>query len=248
MDKRHLSPGSHSSSNSMTLVSNDSAWWPFMLSTQMTSYVVAAFSFGLIYDWVLTFGREVELVWRQRWSLMTILYISVRYAGILHAIISTQLYLPTNSVTDSVSRMMFDALNWMNVVLTAILGIVMIVRLYAMHQQSRKVLIFLIVIFLAVNIANGVVATMVTTRVSSEVFILSGNAQCASDFQGGPDDLILAFMTWILPTVWEILALCLAVRIAVKHLRELQRPLTGWLNVGDCFAVLIKTHVVYFAR
>ncbi|KAG2341804.1 hypothetical protein BDR05DRAFT_964819 [Suillus weaverae] len=142
---------------------------------------------------------------------------------------------------------MFDALNWMNVVLTAILGVVMIVRLYAMHQQSRKVLIFLVVIFLAVNIANGVVATIVMTRVSSEVFILSGNAQCASDFQGGSDDLTLASMTWILPTVWEILALCLAVRIAVKHLRELQRPLTGWLNAGDCFAVLMKTHVVYFA-
>jgi hypothetical protein len=43
----------------------------------------------------------------------------------------------------------------------------MIARLYAMHQQSKKVLMFLIVIFLAVNIADGVIASMVTTRVSS---------------------------------------------------------------------------------
>jgi hypothetical protein len=82
-----------------------------------------------------------------------------------------------------------------------------------------------------------------------EVLILYGNFfQCASDFRGGLDNLLLALMTWSLPALWEVIALCLAVRIAARRLRELQRPLTGWINAGDCFAVLIKTHVVYFAR
>ena len=54
-------------------------------------------------------------------------------------------------------------------------------------------------------------------------------------------------LIWVLSTVWEILALCLAIWTAVKHFRELQRPSTGW-TVGDCFTVLIKTHVLYFAR
>jgi hypothetical protein len=64
---------------------------------------------------------------------------------------------------------------------------------------------------------------------------------------GGNDGLILIQSTWILGTTWEILALCLALWIAVKHFRELQRPSTGWA-VGDCFTVLIETHVFYFAR
>jgi hypothetical protein len=143
--------------------------------------------------------------------------------------------------------MMFDALSWINVAVTAILGVIMIARLHAMYQQSRKVLISLSVIFLAVNVANGVIAAMVTSRVSSEVFILFGNAQCTSDFQEGSDDLLLALMTWMVPAAWEVLALYLAVRIAVKRVRELQRPLRGWLGAGDCFAVLTETHVVYFA-
>lgn len=138
----------------------------------VTSYVVAAFSFAVIYDWVLTFGREIELVWRQHWSLMTVLYFSVRYAGILHAIINIQLSLSSNSVTDSGCHMMFDVLSWMNVAVTAILGVIMIVRLHAMYQQSRKVLISLGVIFLAVNIANGVITAMVTSRVLSEAQII----------------------------------------------------------------------------
>jgi hypothetical protein len=61
------------------------------------------------------------------------------------------------------------------------------------------------------------------------------------------DALVLLLMTWILSTVWEVLALCLAIWIVVKHLRELQRSSRGWA-IGDCFAVLMRTHVVYFAR
>ncbi|KAG1856442.1 hypothetical protein F4604DRAFT_1798359 [Suillus subluteus] len=53
-------------------------------------------------------------------------------------------------------------------------------------------------------------------------------------------------MTWILGTVWEVLALCLAVWIAVNHLRELRRHPTNGI-IGDCFTVLMKTHVSYFA-
>ncbi|KAG1775263.1 hypothetical protein EV702DRAFT_1119708 [Suillus placidus] len=54
-------------------------------------------------------------------------------------------------------------------------------------------------------------------------------------------------MTWILANiVWKVLALCLAVWIAVKHFRELrQYPTRGIIQ--DCFTVLMKTHVSYFA-
>ncbi|KAG2341251.1 hypothetical protein BDR05DRAFT_965678 [Suillus weaverae] len=52
----------------------------------------------------------------------------------------------------------------------------------------------------------------------------------------------------MLNTIWEVLALCLAVWIVVKHFRDLRRlgPSTG-LTIGDCFRVLIKSHVLYFA-
>ncbi|KIK45386.1 hypothetical protein CY34DRAFT_10453 [Suillus luteus UH-Slu-Lm8-n1] len=252
----------------MILISNDSVWPSpstdiSSLSSQVTDYVVVAFSVLVIYDWVLTFGREVELVWRQHWSPMTVLYLSVRYAGILYAIICPDKFRVGDKFTvsdlssflvqyddDSYScRMMFDALNWMNVIVAAIVGVITIARLWAMHQQSRKVLIFLIVIFLAVNIVGGVIATIVTTRVSSEVLNnpYYNTSQCASNLEGGSDDLLLTLMIWILPAVWEVITLCLAVRIAVKRIRELQRPLTGWLSTRDCFTVLIKNHVVYFA-
>jgi len=78
-----------------------------------------------------------------------------------------------------------------------------------------------------------------------EEYVLSGTYQCSISFPG--ESPRLDSITWILGTVWEVLALCLAVWIAVKHFLELRQYSTGKI-MENCFAVLIKTHVLYFAR
>jgi len=81
-----------------------------------------------------------------------------------------------------------------------------------------------------------------TTRLLlPEEQILSGLHLCVDE---GENPLLMAEI-WMLGTVWEVLALCLAVWIAVKHFREIHRSSTGRV-VGNFFAVLIKTHVLYF--
>ena len=79
----------------------------------------------------------------------------------------------------------------------------------------------------------------------SEEYILSGAHMCSYELQG--DVQLWIKLTWVLTTAWEILALCLAVRVAVKHFRELQGPSTRW-TLRDTFTVLVKTHIFYFAR
>jgi len=142
--------------------------------------------------------------------------------------------------------------------------VIMISRLYAMYQGSRGILIFLVIIFLAVNIACGVITTIALKhlvggkfyllawrtqliRWTPEELILSGTYMCSYEFE---DDIqLLTSMIWMLNTVWEALALCLSVWISVKHFRDRRRlsPSTG-STIGDCFTVLIKSHVLYFAR
>ncbi|KAG1834299.1 hypothetical protein DFJ58DRAFT_219148 [Suillus subalutaceus] len=228
----------------MTLVSNDPSWWPLINGNVIFSYFAVAASVGVMYDWALTFGRELELIWRQRWSLMTFLYLSVRYAGIAHAVMNILISVPTISMTDAVSLIINDELDWMADIVNVILGVIMIVRLHAVYQRSRKVLIFLVVIFLAIRIANAVMTVIITMQSSGEEFVLSGTYQCM--FDSGGDFGFLGSMTWILDIVWEVVALCLAVWIAVKHFRELRQHSKG--IIGDCFTVLMETHVSYFAR
>ncbi|KAG2051469.1 hypothetical protein BDR06DRAFT_973785 [Suillus hirtellus] len=191
----------------MTLVSNDPSWWPFINASLISSYFSVAACAAVIYDWVLTFGQEVELVWEHTVSI------------------------PTISTTDVGCHIMSDAIAWVFDVVNVILGVIMIARLHAMYQRSRKMLIFLVVIFLAIRIANAVMVTITMT-------------QDSGDYAG--DSLFVNFMSFILVTVWEVLALCLAVWIAVKHFRELRRHATRGV-IGDCFTVLMKTHVGYFA-
>ncbi|KAG2338076.1 hypothetical protein BDR05DRAFT_969518, partial [Suillus weaverae] len=168
----------------------------------------------------------------------------VRYIGIAYVATYIQLNAPTISMTDAGCRIMYTAVDLTGDVVDAILGVIMITRLHAMYQRSRKVLIFLVVIFVAIRIANAVMIAITIMHISGEELILSGTYQCMIAYPG--DVQLLSSMTWILDTAWEVLALCLAVWIAVKHFRELRRHSTRGI-IGDCFTVLMQTHVSYFA-
>ncbi|KIK42776.1 hypothetical protein CY34DRAFT_752330 [Suillus luteus UH-Slu-Lm8-n1] len=239
----------HTYPSNMTLVSNDPSWWPIIDFQLSFSYWIFAAGVVVVYDWVLAIGQEIELIWRQRWSLMTVLYLVIRYIGIPYSVATVLVTTPLVSLTDAVSNILNYATNWTNVVITAMLGVIMIARLHAMYQGSRIMLIFLVITFLAVNIACVVLAVigLALKYVVGEELILSGFHMCYYDYEG--DVRLQMSMVWMLNTVWEVLALCLSVWIAVKHFPDLRRlgPSTG-STIGDCFRVLIQSHVLYFAR
>ncbi|KAG1798109.1 uncharacterized protein HD556DRAFT_220581 [Suillus plorans] len=228
----------------MTIVSNDPTLWPTINAYSFSSYFSVAAFVVVTYDWALTFGQEVELVWRQRWSLMAVLYLGVRYLGIVYAALTILFHIPTLSLTDTVSWIVYVLWNWTAVVAFAMLCVIIVTRLHAMYQRSRKIQIFLVVNILVVNIFDGVIAVIAMVHASGEEVIFSGSHQCWITFTG--DFLLLNSVAWILATVWEVFALCLAVWIAVKHFRELRRHSAGGI-MGHCFTVLMKTHVLYFA-
>ncbi|OAX30982.1 hypothetical protein K503DRAFT_788126, partial [Rhizopogon vinicolor AM-OR11-026] len=220
-------------------------------------YFEAACLTAVVYDWALTFGQEFELVWRQRWSLMTFLYLSVCSfkfwlqvqfkAGAIHwntIHCRHAADLPSILLTDAGCTILYFVDNWIGVIVDFMLGVIIIARLYAMYQRSRQILIFLVVTFLAIRLTSVVLSAIANRYTSGDEYVLSGVHVCDYVFQG--DVILPVEITWILATVWETLAFPLAVWVAIKHFRELQRPSSGW-TVGDCFTILIKTHVFYFA-
>ncbi|KAG1754696.1 hypothetical protein EDD22DRAFT_972435 [Suillus occidentalis] len=220
----------HTHLSNMTFVSNDPGLSSQLVMSQSNIDLHFAVAAGVmvIYDWVLTVGQEIELIWKQRWSLMTVLYLVIRYIGIPYSVANVLGSMPFVSLTD------------------AMLQVIMIARLHAMYQGSRTMLLFLVIIFLAVNIACVVLAAIGIKIVVAEEWILSGIHMCGYSYEG--DAQLLDSIIWVLSTVWEVLALCLAVWIAVKHFRDLRHlgPSTG-STIGDCFRVLIQSHVLYFA-
>jgi len=84
----------------MTVISNDPELWPLISGYRVYSYFVVASSVAVVYDWALNFGQEIELIWRRRWSLMTVLYIIVRYTGLLFSAAAMLSCFPSVLVTD----------------------------------------------------------------------------------------------------------------------------------------------------
>ncbi|KAG1760817.1 hypothetical protein EDD22DRAFT_988384 [Suillus occidentalis] len=219
----------HTHPLNMTFVSDDPSWWPIIDTEVLYSYWTAAASVVVAYDWALTIGQEIELIW-------------IRYIGIPYSVASVLQSMPNVSLTDAGCNILSYAINWTDVVMTAML------------DGSRTMLLFLVIIFLAVNIACVVLAAIAlkyalaehSSLDTPEELIFSGIRICSYSSDG--DAQLLCSMIWMLNTVWEVLALCLSVWIAVKHFRDLRRlgPSTG-STIGDCFRVLMKSHVLYFA-
>ncbi|KAG0694019.1 hypothetical protein DFH29DRAFT_1006706 [Suillus ampliporus] len=104
-------------------------------------------------------------------------------------------------------------------------------------------LIFLTVVLLTATIASGVMTVIAAISVSGVELVLSGIPQCSVSINA--DNIRLTDESLIPTAVWEILALFLAAWIVIKHFRELRQSPTG-LTIGDCFMVLIRSHVLYF--
>ncbi|KAG1906154.1 uncharacterized protein F5891DRAFT_1004308 [Suillus fuscotomentosus] len=132
---------------------------------------------------------------------------------------------------------------WTSLIINAMLGVIMATRIHAMYQGSKRILIFLIVVLLACTIASMVMAVIGNIGASGVEMILSGNHQCFENMTA--EDGRLNTETTVPTTVWEILALCLAVWIVIKHFRELQKSPTG-ANIRECLMVLMRGHMLYF--
>ncbi|KAG1798427.1 uncharacterized protein HD556DRAFT_1440134 [Suillus plorans] len=217
----------------MAIVSNDPSWWPTITLGILYSYWMVAAGLVVLYDWVLTFGQEIELIWRKRWTLMTVLYIVIRYIGILYSVIIV------------LGDIMIYAIHGANLVVATMLGVIMIARLHAMYRRSRRMLIFLVIIFLIVSIICGAITAIVIKVTVPEELILSGVYICYFGSEGIVQ--LWVSIVWACYISWECLALCLSVWVAIKHFRDLRRfgSSTG-STIGDYSRVLIQSHVLYF--
>lgn len=79
---------------------------------------------------------------------------------------------------------MHATLDWMSMIGNVMLGVIMIARLHAMYQRSRKMLVFLVVIFLPINIYDGVMTALAARFVSGEELVLSDTYQCSLNYKG----------------------------------------------------------------
>ncbi|KAI9462223.1 hypothetical protein HD554DRAFT_2175981 [Boletus coccyginus] len=97
---------------------------------QMNNYTALGTIAAVVYDYFLTFSREVQFVWRQPWSWVSAMFVLVRYVGLSWVIAA-------------------DA--------------VMIVRVYAIWNRSKRILYLLLFIYVPQVIIAIVLTAVLNT-------------------------------------------------------------------------------------
>ncbi|KAL4067293.1 hypothetical protein V8B97DRAFT_947966 [Scleroderma yunnanense] len=119
----------------MSLTSSEAI---FASEHDLLAYAQIAATTAALYDHALTFGREVDLIWRSPPSLAMVLYIIDRYLG------------------DAV-LLLFQFRTWGTVIFSWATQAIMQLRIYAMYRRSKRILALLLTFFAAEVTAISVV-------------------------------------------------------------------------------------------
>ncbi|KAF8431953.1 hypothetical protein L210DRAFT_3650785 [Boletus edulis BED1] len=89
-------------------MSANDALYSELLYLQQFGFCQVASAAALLYDFLLLFGSEVDLIWDRDWNLITLLYVIVRYLGfflVLDTIFSTMVtaFIVKNAVSITLS-------------------------------------------------------------------------------------------------------------------------------------------------
>lgn len=111
----------------------------------MSAAIVVAF------EYLMHVPSEVDLFWRQRWTLAKCLFLWSRYYSLVYNIANAAVFLQPNA-SDDLCTKYFHWENCGAILQYMTTQIILCLRLYAMYERSRKILVFLVV-FLVCELA-----------------------------------------------------------------------------------------------
>ncbi|KAH7907649.1 hypothetical protein BJ138DRAFT_459507 [Hygrophoropsis aurantiaca] len=213
---------------------------------QTTIYLTAAAGALVAYDQVLTFSQEVNLVWNRQWGFTTALYLIARCLGSLFVIGNAAFYMCINW-TYSVNVNMFLAVNWASNIFLLAMQAMLVIRVHALFNRSKKVLVFLTTLYVLQATATFVLAGLILNkRVFEEYFIFVGPA--IGSVTEAFNENSPAFPTTmdqdgiIFSIVFDTILLFFALWAFVKHALEART-----LNGGWSINVLVRTNLIWLS-
>ncbi|KAL4260149.1 hypothetical protein AB1N83_008817 [Pleurotus pulmonarius] len=114
-------------------------------------YVILSSTTVLVYDYILTFDKEVSLIWfyQSTWSWTSILFMLNRYLPFFDTFDSLWHNLMPGITPDACSKA-YQAVCWLYILGIGVTEVVLTIRTWAIWRRSRKLAIFLSVFFVVV--------------------------------------------------------------------------------------------------
>ncbi|KAH7926109.1 hypothetical protein BV22DRAFT_385331 [Leucogyrophana mollusca] len=202
----------------------------------------------VMYDQVLNFSQEVDHIWNRRWGPTTALYLVARYSGSVHVFTHLALTVRLNW-TLKVIEIIYIISNWSyNVFLTAMQAI-LLMRVVALCNRSKAVLVFLSACFFC--------QTTVVVAISAKQFNFSFVRQSILSFGPAIGSVVQAIdmdysIFGPLPAVQTVVQLAFdmvlfgfALFAFSRHAVEARALAGGW-SVNPLVKLLAADQTLYF--
>ncbi|KAG2144258.1 hypothetical protein DEU56DRAFT_236304 [Suillus clintonianus] len=194
------------------------------------------------YEYLLLLDKEIKYVWKRPWSLMSCLYLVVRYLGLSLAILwgiwGGMLYMP-----EQVSYDLVVVLEWGTSVYFCFAEAILIWRLYALCNQSKLLLYVLGGSFLpivALLIGTDIYLYSRPNAFSVVELVTPNTKYCTFSFNMGP---MPAIYTSIPIVCYDIFLVILAVVTLVRHLKERREYR---MRPNSYMVMIVRHHIMYF--
>ncbi|KAF9231086.1 hypothetical protein BU15DRAFT_82844 [Melanogaster broomeanus] len=220
-----------------------------MLEDQLlNNYLSIVAATALAYDYVITLPREVhaysnvplpllmhrayihkiDYIWKRRRTPMSTLFVVVRYVGLPVAMVS------------SFCNSIYLIAVWGYIVFLCVSDLVMVLRMYAMYNQSKMVLVIVLVLYIP-----AVVALLICTGIYYKPNAVVGDETfgvCAVSLTSAPQITLYLNVTRIFLNI----TLCiLAVARFIRHCLEMRKTLGQW-RTNQYMKLLATESLLFF--
>ncbi|KAF8119697.1 hypothetical protein EV363DRAFT_1196273 [Boletus edulis] len=217
-----------------------------VLNNYLTLVVITA----VVYDYVLTFSREIEYIWCKPWTRVSAMFVVIRYIGLCWVVTSA---LPGSTFVPGpleVSTVVTLLSSWTFVPFFLAADLVMILRVYALWNRSKAILYILLFIFLVQTIINIVYTGIYVnpnTHLSVTVVRVFDISFCNVSSVNGPPTRGLYIALVVLPGLLLAATLLIfAVFQTVKQSVELYKATKQW-QPNRYVQQLVSDGIIYFA-
>ncbi|KAH7930138.1 hypothetical protein BV22DRAFT_76784 [Leucogyrophana mollusca] len=215
---------------------------------QFANYVNMAASAAVVYDQVLAFSQEVDLIWKRRWNLTTALYLVARYSGSVSILLVTAWTLRLNWGYIVNTNILITA-NWaINIFITA-MDAILLMRAYALCNRSKPVLVFLLACFFCQTAAVVSITGMEynVPNIRPAVVVVGGAiGSVIQDIKIDKSVLVPPPVTGVaVQLAFDLVVFMFALFAFTKHILEARRLVGRW-EVSPLLKLLIKDQILYF--
>ncbi|KAF8838714.1 hypothetical protein BDN67DRAFT_971104 [Paxillus ammoniavirescens] len=217
-------------------------------SIQLNDYTSVAAVTVIGYDYVLTFASEVEYIWKRPWSWVSMLFIVVRYAGFLTAMLNAlfgSTFVPGPFIT---CTMVYLIEIWASFLFLGATELLVILRVYAMYNRSKTVLAILLAFYIVTIILDGVsiaVDSDLKTYMTMSILEVVDVKVCALTCKTCNAVSLLPNYTYISRLVLDTLLCFLAVTQYVRQLLQMHKAVKKWQS-NRYMELLVQQSILYF--